>query len=101
MVLKQFVLTKGGCADGAFVGEVGGLQGLAVVLGYVVQEFPLVDLEREVREENGLYRSFTFPQTGHRPLSWPLLAASCILAVTRPWLPSKCLSRPWSVKNRN
>ena len=44
MVLEQFVLTKCGGADGAFVGEVGGLQGLAVVLGYVVQQLPLVDL---------------------------------------------------------
>jgi len=44
VVLKQFILTKRGCADGAFVGEVGRLQGLAVVLGYVVQQLPLVDL---------------------------------------------------------
>ena len=51
MVLKQFILTKRGCADGAFVGEVGRLQGLAVVLGYVVQQLPLVDL-RIVRDEN-------------------------------------------------
>ena len=43
----------------------------------------------------------TFPQTGHLPLSCPLLAASCMLAVTNPWLPSKCRSKPWSVKNRN
>ena len=88
VVLKQFVLTKRGCADGAFVGEVGWLQGLAVVLGYVVQQLPLVDL-RIVRDENTVYYQVgfyisTFPHTGHRPLSWPLLAASCILAVTRP-----------------
>ena len=44
VVLEQFVLTKRGCADGAFVGEVGWLQGLAVVLGYVVQQLPLIDL---------------------------------------------------------
>ena len=43
----------------------------------------------------------TFPQTGHLPLSCPLLAASCMLAVTNPWLPNKCRSKPWSVKNRN
>ena len=53
MVLKQFVLTKGGCADGAFVGEVGRLQGLPVVLGYVIQQLPLVDL-RMVCDENTL-----------------------------------------------
>ena len=44
VVLEQFVLTKCGGADGAFVGEVGWLQGLAVVLGYVVQQLPLIDL---------------------------------------------------------
>ena len=51
MVLKQFILTKRSCADSAFVGEVGGLQGLAVVLGYVVQQLPLVDLKM-LRDEN-------------------------------------------------
>ena len=51
MVLEQFILTKRGRADGAFVGEVGWLQGLAVVLGYVVQQLPLVDL-RMVCDEN-------------------------------------------------
>lgn len=42
---------------------------------------------------------YTRPHTGHRPASLPLLAASCIALVTRPWVPSKCRSRPWSVKN--
>lgn len=43
----------------------------------------------------------TRPQTGQRPASLPLLAASCIELVTKPCEPSKCRSRPWSVKNRN
>jgi len=37
----------------------------------------------------------TFPQTGHLPESCPLLARSCMDAVTRPWDPSKCRSKPW------
>ena len=45
MVLKQLVLTKRSSADGALVGEVGWLQGLPVVLGHVIQQFPLIDLE--------------------------------------------------------
>ena len=48
MVLKQFILTKRGRADGAFVGEVGGLQGLAMVLGNVVQQLPLINLEKNI-----------------------------------------------------
>ena len=45
MVLEQLVLTKCGCAHRALVGEVGGLQGLAVLLGHVVQQRPLVILD--------------------------------------------------------
>lgn len=45
--------------------------------------------------------TLTLPQTGHRPESLLLLAASCILEVTSPWVPNKCLSKPWSVKNLN
>ena len=89
VVLKQFILTKRGRADGAFVREVGGLQGLAVVLGYVVQQLPLVDLKVGSDKNTGsvtlsLVLISTFPHTGHLPLSCPLLAASCMLAVTRP-----------------
>ena len=49
MVLKQLVLTERSRTDGTFVGQVGGLQGLAVVLGHVVQQLPLVDLNIMVR----------------------------------------------------
>ena len=45
MVLKQFVLTKCGRADDAFVGEEDWLQGLAEVLGDVVQQLLLADLK--------------------------------------------------------
>ena len=45
VVLKQLVLAKCSRAHCAFVGEVGWLQRLAVVLGHVVQQFPLVDLQ--------------------------------------------------------
>ena len=71
MVLKQLVLTKRSSADGALVGEVGWLQGLPVVLGHVVQEFPLIDLETSDELGCSLIAKcqFTFPQTGHRPLS--------------------------------
>lgn len=44
---------------------------------------------------------YTLPQAGQRPASFPLFAASCMLDVTSPWDPNKCLSKPWSVKNRN
>lgn len=36
----------------------------------------------------------TLPQTGQRPASLLLFAASCILDVTKPCDPSKCLSKP-------
>ena len=45
MILKQLVLTKGGCTHCALVREVSRLQGLAVVLGHVVQQLPLIQLE--------------------------------------------------------
>jgi len=47
VVLEQLVLTKRRRADRALVREVGRLQGLSVVLGYVVQQFPLVDLSTD------------------------------------------------------
>jgi len=43
----------------------------------------------------------TLPQTGQRPPSLPLFAASCMLEVTSPCDPSRWRSRPWSVKKRN
>ena len=46
MVLKQLVLAKCGCAYCALVGQMGRLESLAVVLGHVVQQLPLVDLEK-------------------------------------------------------
>ena len=46
MVLKQLVLTKRGSTHCTFVGEVGWLQSLAVVLGHVIQQLPLVDLDK-------------------------------------------------------
>jgi hypothetical protein len=46
VVLEELVLAKGGGADGALVGEVGGLQRLPVVLGHVVQQLPLVYLHK-------------------------------------------------------
>lgn len=38
--------------------------------------------------------TLTLPQTGHLPPSFPLLAASCILEVTRPWDPKRWRSNP-------
>ncbi len=49
MVLEELVLAKGGGADGALVGEVGGLQRLPVVLRHVVQQLPLVYLPQNIR----------------------------------------------------
>ena len=46
VVLEQLVLAEGGGADRALVRQVRRLQGLAVVLGHVVQQLPLVDLRR-------------------------------------------------------
>ena len=45
VVLEQLVLAEGGRADGALVGQVGGLQRLPVVLRHVVKQLPLVDLD--------------------------------------------------------
>ena len=45
VVLEQLVLAEGGGADRALVRQVRRLQGLAVVLGHVVQQLPLVDLQ--------------------------------------------------------
>lgn len=42
----------------------------------------------------------TLPQAGQRPASFPLFAASCILDVTSPWDPNKCLSKPY-IKKKN
>ena len=44
VVLEQLVLSEGGRAHRALVGEVGRLQGLLVVLRNVVEKLPLVDL---------------------------------------------------------
>ena len=44
VVLEELVLAEGGGADRALVRQVRRLQGLAVVLGHVVQQLPLVDL---------------------------------------------------------
>ena len=52
VVLEQLVLAEGGGAHGALVGEVGGLQGLAVVLGHVVEQLPLVHLHMGVRQDS-------------------------------------------------
>lgn len=41
------------------------------------------------------------PQIVHRPPSWFWSTKSCIFEVTKPCAPNKCLSRPWSVKNRH
>ena len=46
VVLEQLVLAEGRRADRALVREVGRLQGLAVVLGHVVQQLPLIDLNK-------------------------------------------------------
>ena len=46
VVLEQLVLAEGGGADRALVRQVRRLQGLAVVLGHMVQQLPLVDLRR-------------------------------------------------------
>lgn len=41
-----------------------------------------------------LHEKLTLPQTGQRPASLPLLAASCMELVTKPCEPSKCRSNP-------
>ena len=48
VVLKQLVLAEGRRADRTLVWEVGGLQGLAMVLGNVVQQLPLINLEKNI-----------------------------------------------------
>ena len=45
VVLKQLVLAKCGRTHCTLVGQMGRLEGLAVVLGHVVQQLPLIDLE--------------------------------------------------------
>jgi hypothetical protein len=45
MIFEELVLPEGGCADSALVGQVSRLQGLAVILGYMVQQLPLVHLK--------------------------------------------------------
>lgn len=42
--------------------------------------------------------TLTLPQAGQRPASFPLFAASCMLDVTSPWDPNKCLSKPYLKK---
>ena len=46
VVLKQLVLAEGGCADCTLVREVSWLQSLAVVLGNMVQQLPLIHLNK-------------------------------------------------------
>ena len=46
VVLEQLVLAEGRRADRALVREVSRLQGLAVVLGHVVQQLPLIHLDK-------------------------------------------------------
>lgn len=46
VVLEQLVLPEGGRTNGALVGQVSRLQSLAVVLGHVVQQLPLINLEK-------------------------------------------------------
>jgi hypothetical protein len=43
--LEQLVLSEGGGADGALVGQVSGLQHLAVILGHVAQQLQMVHLK--------------------------------------------------------
>jgi hypothetical protein len=49
MSFEEFVLAEGCFANGALVGEVRGLQRLLMILGNVIQQFPLVDLYRRVK----------------------------------------------------
>jgi hypothetical protein len=46
VVFEQLVLSEGGRANGALVGQVSRFQRLAVVLGNVVQQLPLINLEK-------------------------------------------------------
>ena len=52
VVLEQLVLAEGRRADRALVREVGRLQGLAVVLGHVVQQLPLIYLNKVTINKN-------------------------------------------------
>jgi hypothetical protein len=49
MSFEEFVLAEGCFANGALVGEVRGLQRLLMILGNVIQQFPLVDLYKRVK----------------------------------------------------
>lgn len=108
MILKEFVHCEGGCANGALVREMRRFQTESVVLHYVAEQFPLMNLKNSIIQIGNyliqkkiLINSRTLPHIGHLPPSWPRLAASCIEEVTSPWDPNKCLSSPWSVKNRH
>jgi hypothetical protein len=98
VILELLVHAEGGRAHRALVREVRRLQGHVVVAGHVVQQLPLVDLQREKQphrhEPRVLPGLLTLPQTGHRPASLLLLAASCMLDVTRPCEPSRWRSSP-------
>lgn len=93
MILEQLVHAKRGRADGAFVGQVGGLECHAVIARNVIEKLPLKDLKRlKVNKSNRddfKISKLTFPHTGQRPESFPLLAASCIELVTRPCDPRR------------
>ena len=82
VVLKKLVLTKRRRADCAFVGEMCRLQSLAVVLGHVVQQLPLVDLSKRVMSDDSVMLVWAPPcrrqDTGRcpapcwpRPACWP------------------------------
>merc|ERR1719319_1212801 len=47
VVFEQLVLAEGGSAHSAFVGQMGWLQCLAVVLRHVIKQLPLVNLSTD------------------------------------------------------
>ena len=57
MVLKQLVLAKCGRTHCTLVGQMGRLQGLAVVLGHMVQQLPLIDLDNYLHVK-WIYKTF-------------------------------------------
>ena len=47
MVLEELVLSESGRADCTLVGKVGGLESFSMIFGHVVQELPLVHLQKQ------------------------------------------------------